>query len=41
MSIRFENKVGIIGAGLAGLTVAYRLTKWNIPTIIFLANNRV
>lgn len=32
--------VGIVGAGLAGLTAAYTLSKKNIPTVIFEASSR-
>lgn len=35
------NPVGIVGAGLAGLTIAYRLMQAGIPSVIYEASNRI
>lgn len=40
MKANISATVGIAGAGLAGLTTAYRLMQQNIPSVIYEASNR-
>lgn len=40
-NVKYEDRIGIIGAGISGVTAAYQLAKKDIPILLSLRSQTV